>query len=61
MSNKKKARSYTITIKVKLLEVTKEPTHLKGYIEDAMIGEFAQRMWKLGTYWDAEVTKIKED
>lgn len=55
-----KVEAHVVTVKLIIENPELDALGTANAIEDAMIGEFGKRMWKIGTYADQRVTKVKE-
>ena len=51
-------RDYRITVKIDLHDCSLTRRELAEAVEDSSIGEFGNRLWKLGELFELRVTKV---
>lgn len=55
-----KVETHVVTVKLTIENPELDALGTAKAIEDAMTGEFGKKMWKIGTFADQRVTKVKE-
>lgn len=55
-----KKRNLIVTVKLRIEDTSLTEAQLASAVEDAMTGTFGASMWRLGSFMDGYVSKVRE-